>query len=233
MNNFRNLIILLILFVSIPTIGLGYHVLIDFTPSLNFKSRKWKQLPVDFRIDPGTLGGKDGKEMMERACSEWNNVGTAQTLCGELADGQEDITADNFFSIISSDDGINHIVFDETGEIIKLFGSPRNVLGIGLTMINLLTGEIIDATMILNGSIPSSAISDQLSTATHELGHVWGMAHTPIGGINTVNSTPGLEAIDPSAIPTMYPFNNPIDDAFGTSLEVDDKAGISSRYPAN
>jgi hypothetical protein len=65
------------------------------------------------------------------------------------------------------------------------------------------------------------------------MGHGWGLAHIPIGGINSANFAPGLEPIDPEAIPTMFPFNIPTNDALGRTLEIDDEIGISVRYPSN
>jgi hypothetical protein len=60
--------------------------------------------------------------------------------------------------------------------------------------------------LVLNGSLQGSSSSDLLSTTIHEMGHGWGLAHIPIGGINSANFAPGLESIDPEAIPTMFPF---------------------------
>ena len=148
---------------------------------------------------------------------------TAQ-LCGDFSTLSEDVTVDNFSFMISSIDGNHDVVFDETGEILESLGfSSGTTLGVSLISINTVTGEIIDVTLLLNGSIQSTAGADLLSTTIHEMGHGWGLAHTPIGGINNASTTIGLEPIDPIRIPSMFPFNIPVNDAFGITLEIDDE----------
>jgi len=228
----RNTTILTLVFLCtcFPGFVFAYHIL-NSSSGGRFVFIKWKNTPIDFRVDGGTLEGKDGIVVVEDACDEWNRVPTARTLCGSLTVLPMDITAANFDTLPLLNDGI--IIFDETGGILSSLGLSANTLGIGITLSNTATGEITDALIILNGSIPSSKTTDLLSTTVHEFGHVWGLAHTAIGGINTANNTPGLDPIDPSAIPTMFPFNNPIDDTFGRTLEDDDIAGISLLYPQN
>ena len=226
----RNAAILALVFVFtyLPGLVFAYHVLNNSSGG-GFVFIKWENIPISFRVDGGTLQGGDGIAVIEDACDEWDGVPTARDLCGALTVLPMDITVTNFDTLPLQDDGI--IIFDETGDILSSLGFSANTLGIGITFSNTTTGEITDALLILNGSIPSSKTADLLSTAVHELGHVWGLAHTAIGGINTSNMTPGLEAISPLAIPTMFPFNIPVDDAFGRTLEEDDIAGISVLYP--
>ena len=130
---------------------------------------------------------------------------------------------------IHNEKKINDIVFDEDGSILADIGLP-GVLGLGLTTFNTATGQIIDITIIINGSIPSSAAADLLATVIHEMGHTWGFAHIPIGGINTTNSVSGFDRISPAGIPTMYPFAIPQDDRFGRSLESDDHGSALLLY---
>ena len=102
-------------------------------------------------------------------------------------------------------------------------------MGIGLTTTDA-TGAITDILIIINGSIPSTPSADLLATIIHEMGHTWGLAHTAIGGINTVDLPGGLDPIDPIGIPTMYPFNLPTNDQFGRTLETDDLASALLLY---
>jgi len=117
----------------------------------------------------------------------------------------------------------------------SFFGFPPNsTFGFCFPFTNTNTGEITAALLILNGTIPSSPSGDLLATIIHEFGHCWGLAHIPIGGITTVDGTAGLDPIEPSKIPTMFPGSIPINDIFGRTLEDDDKAaGISTLYPQN
>ena len=144
------------------------------------------------------------------------------------------MTDQNYKSLTSTSDGNIDVIFDETGKIISDLGlDPSNTLGISSVTSNVTTGEIKNVLLVLNGRVQSSLGSDLLSTTVHEMGHGWGLAHIPIGGINTASPTRGLEPIDPKGIPTMFPFNIPTDDRLGRTLEIDDEIGISVRYPAN
>ena len=198
----------------------SYHTLNNLFDS-TFVFRTLPGLHVDFRIDGGTLGGGDGLVTVEDACEEWDSLPNIPDFCGNLNQMETDITSSNFDSLILANDGINDIVFDEDGSILEDIGIP-GALGLGLTTFNMATGQITDITIIINGSIPSSAAADLLATVIHEMGHTWGFAHIPIGGINTTNSVSGFDRISPAGIPTMYPFAIPQDDRLGRTLESDD-----------
>ena len=217
----------------LPCSAFSYHILNNQNSSGNFVFLKWKNTPVDLRLDPGTLGRGDGRSIVEEACKTWNNVLMARPLCGGFSTFSEDITDQNYKSLTSTNDGKIDVVFDETGEIIADLGlPPDSTLGISSVTSNVATGEIQNVLLVLNGSVQSSLGSDLLSTTIHEMGHGWGLAHIPIGGINAVSNTRGLEPIDPVGIPTMFPFNIPTDDRLGRTLELDDEVGLSVRYPA-
>ena len=208
----------------------SYHTLNKPSGANNYVFFNLSSMPVDFRIDGGTLGGGNGLPTVEEACAEWDGLAGIENFCGTLTQGGTDITEANFNALIQVGDGINDIVFDEDGSILSnLFLLPPGVLGIGLTTTNA-AGTITDILIIINGSIPSSPIADLLATVIHEMGHVWGLAHTPIGGINTVDIPGGLDPIEPVGIPTMYPFNLPADDALGRTLETDDLASAFLLY---
>jgi len=198
----------------------SYHTLNNIFDSA-FVFRSLPGLPVNFRIDGGTLGGGNGLAIVEDACDEWDGLPNIPNFCGNLNQIETDITSSNFNSLTDENDGTHDIIFDEDGSILADIGVP-GVLGLGLTTFNTATGQITDITILINGSIPSSASADLLATVIHEMGHTWGFAHIPIGGINTTNSVNGFDRIDPDAIPTMYPFAIPQDDRFGRSLESDD-----------
>jgi hypothetical protein len=214
----------------LPCVAFGYHMLNHQNSSGNFVFLRWSNTPVNLRLDPG--GGEDGRKIVEEACDTWNNVPTAVRLCGDVSTLPEDVTVENYESLISTDDGNIDVIFDETGEILSDLGySPTSTLGASSLTSNEATGEIQNVILILNGRLQAQLTSDLLATTIHEMGHGWGLAHIAIGGINTVSNTPGLEPIDPEGIPSMYPFNIPTNDALGRTLEIDDRIGISVRYP--
>jgi len=229
----KSFFITIILVFCLPFLVLAYHVLNDVTGSGGFTFQMWANTPVTISIDAGTLAGGNGGTIVEDACAEWDSVPTAKKLCGNFITRPVDITIDNFEDTFLLPDAIN-IIFDETGDILLFLGlDPGSTFGFCGNFIDAITGEITESLLILNGTIPSSPSGDLISTIIHEFGHCWGLAHIPIGGINTTNSITGLDPIEPLLIPTMYPFNIPINDAFGRTLEDDDKAGISELYPQN
>ena len=226
----RNISMLFVLLGSFLVVqpSYSYHILNNVFES-TFLFRTLPGLPVDFRVDGGTLGGENGLAIVEDACVEWDSLPSIANFCGDLDQLEIDITSSNFDSVVKNNDGINDIIFDEDGSILSDLGVP-GVLGLGFTTFNTSTGQITDIRIIINGSIPSSPFSDLLATVIHEMGHTWGLAHVPIGGINTTNSVNGFDRISPAGIPTMYPFAIPQDDRFGRSLESDDHGSVLLLY---
>lgn len=196
-----------------------------------FVFARWENIPVDFRVDPGTLGGGDGMTIIQQACSAWNSIKNAADICGSLTKGATDVTGSNFDTIARPDDGINDVIFDEDGSIVSSMGADPNItLGIGGFFQATTSGEILDAFVILNGKATQG---DFLATAVHELGHAWGIGHTAVGMINDFFDDQGLDPLDTVRLPTMYPLSNPLDDTFGRTLEPDDIAAFITLYGTN
>jgi len=164
----------------LPCLVLAYHILNDLSPTGSIVFNMWANTPVNINIDAGTLAGENGRTFVENACDTWDNVPTAKTLCGNLNTSPVDITISNIFTNTSPTDGVIDVVFDETGDILLFFGlPPNNILGICLFLTDTTTGEITDALLILNGTIPSSPSADLLATTIHEFGHCWGLEMMP------------------------------------------------------
>ena len=227
----KNKIILLLVFSLSILVSYqhshSYHVLNQSSGASDYVFFNLPSMPVNFRVDGGTLGGGNGLTVVQDACAEWDGLENIGNFCGTLTE-TVDINSANIDTIVLTNDFINDIVFDEDGSILNDLVGP-GVLGIGLAVTNA-AGVITDITIIINGSIPSSPNADLLATTIHEMGHVWGLGHTPIGGINSAEIPGGLDPIDPVGIPTMYPFNLPVDDTLGRSLETDDFASALLLY---
>jgi len=124
----------------------------------------------------------------------------------------------------SGRDGINLVIFDETGDWL---GAPPETGIIAITRINSspTTGAILDADIIFNGrdyrfGTGQSFRIELGDIATHEIGHLLGLEHTPLTG-------------PPSTRPTMYPYYRGDGLGESMSLEADDIAGVSTLYPAD
>jgi len=114
----------------------SYHTLNQPSGVNNYVFFDLSSMPVDFRVDGGTLGGGNGLTTVEAACAEWDVLEGIGNFCGTLTQGGTDITFVNFFALIDPLDGINDIVFDEDGMILlNLFGP--GILGVGLMQKNL------------------------------------------------------------------------------------------------
>lgn len=224
----------LTVFLFLPVFTLAYvHQTGVTTPEGLTKTVRWNRLPVDFVVDAGLLNGGDGWPLIIRALNTWDDVPYARRLGGELYTYHVDFTLNNLGSEWGvAGDGIQEVVFDETGDILEEFGfDAREVLGAGILVEDTSTLEIADALLVLNGTLDSNLYRDLEATTVHEFGHIWGLSHTFIGAINSANTEPGFHPVPASAIPTMYPYTNPVDDAYGRDLEYDDWAAISSLYP--
>jgi MYXO-CTERM domain-containing protein len=111
------------------------------------------------------------------------------------------------------------ILFDKN---LSDFTDSSNALALTTVTYNIDTGEIFDADMQINATVPlstsatpptgSSSVYDFASIVTHETGHFLGMAH----------------AVDARA--TMYAFIDPGEDS-ERLLTVDDRNGICTIYP--
>jgi YVTN family beta-propeller protein len=118
----------------------------------------------------------------------------------------------------------NVIIFDETGRTLS---APAGSGVIAVTRLNsdVATGAITDADIIYNGRDFTFAIEpvgdqiDLLDVTVHEIGHFFGLNHTPLAGSAVTQ-------------PSMNPFYSGTPGA-ASSLAADDIAGISTLYPTS
>ena len=151
------------------------------------------------------------QKIADAVARTWSSVSSA-TVTVEFVGTTDALPS----ALTNQADGINVLYFDNTNRII-----PANSGVLGVTYVSYSNdGAIQDADIILNDAEWNLARPNTDGTTmlqallTHEMGHALGLDHS------TLNESPDLQ-------PSLYPYF-----AGGEStLETDDKAGISCVYP--
>lgn len=202
---------------------------------------------VDYQVDGSSTPEIAATVLAEAtaAKNQWNDVASAEDVFGNFTTAAVDYTGANFGTawgigtMSGTSDGQNEVIFDEDGSALAVFGlDPASINGFGPSREVTSGGSctITDAFLLLNGTRNDY---HRPSTAVHELGHTIGFAHSSVGEFNSLNSTAGtgrfgspsdaLSPIDINNVPTMHPFG--ITGPARATLEDDDRAAISRRYP--
>jgi hypothetical protein len=200
-------------------------------------------------------------EITQFAFDNWNAVPTSTfeaAIAGtiESQTGIADVTGANAHLIYDAENGYGFWVnYDTDGSILEdYFGVPRTaVLGIAFPeLADESTGEIIEATAVINGWNVYDTDIDGHRVAgvfTHEFGHAINLSHSQTNGhiaylsrpwspyypgVNNCGSYPALT--DFEHIETMFPFidhGGPRGTAQSTVNMPDDMAAISNLYPTD
>lgn len=154
---------------------------------------------------------------------------------GELPVDVDSTNYNTYLSKFSFNDGINPVVFDTDGSIIRaLFGvgSDNSILGFAGSAIStsgVNAGYYSEGQVVINGKLTIYFNEGQYKgTAIHEIGHFIGLDHTQI---HIPFANDGRTDND-QYIPTMYPTSSDDDTYLGT-LEADDIATVSALYPSS
>jgi hypothetical protein len=192
----------------------------------------------------GTLSNAAANTLVSDALALWNNVSTSNiNLVIDQTQIPLDIDINNFETylpnvsntVFHSNDNLNPVVYDSTGEIIDAFfgvGQSDNTIGFAASVITIGNRYFDEGYAVINGktfSPPLSNTTFKLLIA-HEIGHFIGLDHTQVNINNreTDFGTPGFCSTNiQSAYPLMYPFVCRNEE----TLHADDISSISSLYP--
>jgi hypothetical protein len=186
-------------------------------------SLKWQRMPIRwFAKDRGAPGvsASDFQAAMSRAFATWQAVPTA-----ELSFQFAGFTGAEPFD----DDGITVLGFQNEPGMDRVLGSTG-------FLIDVITGEIVEADIFFNSSFAWSTASggdplrfDLESVAVHEIGHLLGLGHSALGETEVI---PGGDRRVLSSGAVMFPISFGRGVTKDRQLQADDIAGVSDLYPA-
>ena len=124
-------------------------------------------------------------------------------------------------------DGRNTIGFLSIPEL-------EGVLGVTVTLADVVTGEVVESDMFLNSASEWSVAAageedayDVESIALHEMGHMLGLDHSALGFFEVRDDEARLAAAEA----VMFPFAFEPGSIAGRTLKSDDIAGVAAIYP--
>jgi hypothetical protein len=184
-------------------------------------SIQWAQQPIRYFITNRGVPGVSATQLrtaVDRAAQSWQDVSTSSVSFQSVG-----FTGAEPFD----EDGIVTIGFQDHPELDRVLGTTGFV-------VDVLTGNIVEADIFLNSTFPWSVAAagetgrfDVESIALHEIGHLAGLSHSLLG---ETELTAGRRRVI-AAEAVMFPIAFTAGVVEGRTLRADDVAGISDIYP--
>jgi hypothetical protein len=184
---------------------------------------RWPDGPVRYFVtDRGTPGvsALEFSAAVDRAVDTWEDVGTASVEFEFVGlTGAEP----------ADEDGIVTIGFQSRPDLQGILGSTSFV-------VDVTTGEIVEADILINAAFPwsveeagDSGRFDVESVVLHEIGHLVGLGHSLLGETELALSRRRVIAAESALFPIAFGPGV----VEGRTLRADDIAGVSDLYSTN